>query len=599
MVSKRRFFILILMMFVLLFMFQFTEVVKENGNTYDTNQYLQKKENVKTSDSKLRQKTVVFIGKKEEKYGKVTAKWCEYTKRQLAVYESLRECPEEMAKQSEIIVIQKEAVTAEADLDQVLAYTEQGISFVFCNLPDVQTIAMSSRWRKVLGIRQVRQEKAELTGVNLFDGFLLGGQAIYKPADDKEKEERQDLPEQMPWYLLESGCKTYMVGMLADTSVKNEQLPAILWRASVGEAKVFAVNGDYMEDCTGIGFLDAMMTELHRYEIYPVVNAQNMSMANFSGFASENSDQMKNLYSRESLAVFRDIIWPGLCANQEQSGAKLTCFFSPQMDYNDTALPEAEQWIFYLKELREKSAEAGISLDNTGTVDPAEKVKKDALFIKNSGSRYRYGAAYVTKTQKEAYETVLSQSAVSSVTTLVGDFLEDSVVAKEGDAMTLQSVTSNGISHTYREDIRMKSLQTSLAYSNIVFDLKQILWPQTKDDRWEVLFEKFASNTNTYWNAFDCFEKTTVSEADGKIRNFLAMDYKDTCEENTIRLKISGAADGQTTWFILRTHGEEPESVEGASVVTIEEDAYLIAANRQEVTLKLKNKNGLYYSLSD
>ncbi len=599
MVSKRRFFILIMMMFVLLFMFQFTQVVKENGNTYDTNQYLQKKENIKASDCQLREKTVLFIGEKEGKYGKVAAQWCEYTKRQILTFGSLSECPEETAKQSEIILIQKEAVTTEADLDRILSYTDQGISFVFCNLPDVQTIAMSSRWRKVLGIRQIKQEDVELTGVNLFDGFLLGGQAIYQPADDNEKKERQDLPDHMPWYLLESGCKTYMVGMLADESVKNEQLPAILWRASVGKAKVFAVNGDYMEDCTGIGFLDAMMTELRRYEIYPVVNAQNMSLANFSGFASENKEQMKKLYSRESLAVFRDIIWPGICANQEQSGAKLTCFFSPQMDYDDDNLPDAKQLIFYLKELREKSAEAGISLDNFGIVDPLRKVKNDALFIKQADSRYRYGAAYVTKAQKEAYENVLAQAPFSTVTTLVGNFLEDSVVAKEGGAMTLQSITSNGITHTYREDIRMKSLQTSLAYSNIVFDLKQILWPQQKDDRWEILYEKFASNTNTYWKAFDSFEKTTVSEADRKIRNFLAMDYRDSCEEDTIRLTVSGAADGETTWFILRTHGEEPEDVEGASVVNIEEDAYLIAANQPEITLKLKNNNELYYSLSD
>ena len=151
MISKRRFFILIMMMFVLLFMFQFTQVVKENGNTYDTNLYLQKKENIKTSECQKRQKTVLFIGKKEGKYGKVAAQWCEYTKRRLVTFDSLGECPEETAKQSEIILIQKEAVISEADLDQVLSYANQGISFVFCNLPDVHTIAMSSRWRKVLG----------------------------------------------------------------------------------------------------------------------------------------------------------------------------------------------------------------------------------------------------------------------------------------------------------------------------------------------------------------------------------------------------------------------------------------------------------------
>lgn len=599
MVSKRRFFILVMMMFVLLFMFQFTQVVKENGNTYDTNQYLQKKENVKTCDLETSDKTAVFIGEKEGAYGKMAAQWAGYTKRKLLTFSSIQECPEDMAADSDIIILQKEAVPGDSDLDQVLAYTNRGISFVFCSLPDVKTISMSSRWRKVLGIRQVRQESVELTGVNLFDGFLLGGQAIYEPADEKEKEERQDLADRIPWYELENGCKSYMVGMLADESVKNEQLPPIVWRASVGEAKVFAVNGDYMEDCTGIGFLDAMMSELHRYEIYPVVNAQSMSMANFSGFASENKEKMKTLYSRESMAVFRDIIWPGLCANREQSGGKLTCFFSPQMDYDDENLPDSEQWIFYLKELREKSAEAGISMDNFGIVDPLQKVKKDTLFIKQTGSRYLYGAAYVTKAQKAAYENALSQSAFSSVTTLVGDYLEDTVIAKEGAAMTLQAVTSNGISHTYREDIRMKSLQTSLAYSNIVFDLKQILWPQEKKDRWEVLFEKFASNTNTFWKAFDCFDKTTVSEADGRIRSFLASDYEDSCEGDTIRLTVSGAVDGETTWFLLRTHEEEVEAVSGASLIEVEEGAYLVAANQAEVTLRLKPQNELYYTLSD
>ena len=98
MISKRRFFILIMMMFVLLFMFQFTQVVKENGNTYDTNLYLQKKENIKTSECQKRQKTVLFIGKKEGKYGKVAAQWCEYTKRRLVTFGSLSECPEETGK---------------------------------------------------------------------------------------------------------------------------------------------------------------------------------------------------------------------------------------------------------------------------------------------------------------------------------------------------------------------------------------------------------------------------------------------------------------------------------------------------------------------
>ena len=72
MVSKRRFFILVMMMFVLLFMFQFTQVVKERGNTYDTNPFLQDKDAIHVADvSKNTKKQIVFIGNREGKYGKV------------------------------------------------------------------------------------------------------------------------------------------------------------------------------------------------------------------------------------------------------------------------------------------------------------------------------------------------------------------------------------------------------------------------------------------------------------------------------------------------------------------------------------------------
>ena len=79
----------------------------------------------------------------------------------------------------------------------------------------------------------------------------------------------------------------------------------------------------------------------------------------------------------------------------------------------------------------------------------------------------------------------------------------------------------------------------------------------------------------------------------------MASDYEDSCEGDTIRLTVSGAVDGETTWFLLRTHEEEVEAVSGASLIEVEEGAYLVAANQAEVTLRLKPQNELYYTLSD
>lgn len=598
MVSKRRFFILVMMMFVLLFMFQFTQVVKKRGNTYDTNPFLQDKDAIQVADvSKNTKKQIVFIGDREGKYGKVVSQWCNYTKRKMISFDSLEFCQSHQLEQSELVVTYADMFSSDADLDEAIAYMKKEVSFVFCDLPEPSTIAMSSRWRKILGIKQVKSENVTLSGVNLFDGFLLGGQAIYQPRDAKEKEERQDLDWEIPWYLLESGSKSYMVGMMEDASVKNEELPAIVWRASVENAKVFAVNGDYMGDCTGVGFLDAMMAELHRYEIYPVVNAQNLSMANFSAFANENEEKIKALYTRKSNAVFRDIIWPGLCANLEQSGSALTCFFSPQMKYDGKSEPETEELIFYLKEMREKSAEAGISLDCKDGIEIYEKLKKDASYMKRAKSKYQYGAVYLGEEETESL-SALSQCSFSSITTAVGGDLDENILSMADGTTTLQSVTSNGISHTYRQDIRMKSLQTALAYSNIVFDLKQVMWPEKKEDRWEVLFEKFTSNTNTYWKAFESFDKTTVSQADKKIRNLLAADYSDSCEGDTIYLHISGKSQGETIWFLLRTHNEEIDSTVGAEYKKVEDGAYLIGAKEEKVSIRLKSKDAFIYPLT-
>lgn len=47
-----------------------------------------------------------------------------------------------------------------------------------------------------------------------------------------------------------------------------------------------------------LGLLNGMITEASEYYIYPVVNAQNLSMINFPAFADENDEEMMKLYSQ-------------------------------------------------------------------------------------------------------------------------------------------------------------------------------------------------------------------------------------------------------------------------------------------------------------
>ena len=84
-----------------------------------------------------------------------------------------------------------------------------------------------------------------------------------------------------PWFQLESGTKVYMKGIPKDKTLKEEAYPVVIWRNSFEKASVFAVNGNYMEDATGLGLLTGMLCEMSDYAIYPVVNAQNLVIANY------------------------------------------------------------------------------------------------------------------------------------------------------------------------------------------------------------------------------------------------------------------------------------------------------------------------------
>lgn len=602
MVTKRRFLIMTVMMFVLLFMFQFSQVMKENGNEYDENQYVSATELSADDTWEMPEEGtneteyVILIGKRESAIGKNIAWWCTYTKRSLVVYNSLSDCPDSKLRGAQLVLLVSAYIDYDQDVKNLISLAKEGVSQMFCDLPYASVIEENQELKELLGIEEVRARQVELDGMNLFSGFLLGGQAIYRAESEEEKRERQDLDLYVPWYLTGSGCKTYMVGMLSDQEVKNEQLPALIWRASVGEGKVFAVNGDYMSDCTGIGLLDAVMTELKSYEIYPVINAQNLAVANFPGLAAENTEKMKQLYSRDQIAVFRDILWPGLCSMIERNKLKMTCYLSPQFDYTDKNEPQEEQLIFYLKQMKEKGAEAGLTTEYVKGNSLQDKVSRDNKFFDKTGSSYYYNAVYIPSRQILEVEELANTERYGKMQTIVSNDLEkDPVVSYKTNSMTLQSATSTGISHTYSEDLRMKSLQTALGYSNVVWDLNQISWPEKAEERWEILFEKFSSNIDTYWKQFDMFDKTTVSESDRRIRNFLALDFKEEREGDTIHLQVEKNQD--EVWFILRTHGEEIVSVTGGQYENIEEDAYLICTSEEKLAIKMKQKGSLYYTI--
>ena len=607
MVSRRKFFSIAIMMFVLLFMFQFSMVLRDRQNTYDVNSNLAPKQNdgknvwkneeldpasVGTTDRRY----VLFVGDSSSDMAEAVSRWCTYAKWDISKCSSMEKFKENDKNLPGMLILESEKYALDDNLKKIEELEQKGVIIVFGCLEDPKNIEKNQELQDFLGIYKIVSKKTELTGAKLFEGLLLGGEVIYETPEDKDERDRQDLQLNVPWYQVGSGTKTYMVGLLDQSkqkeTVENEELPTLIWRNGIRNGSIFCVVGDYMKDSTALGLLDGMVAEASSYYIYPVVNAQNLSMINFPVFADENNEQMMELYSQSITGMARDIMWPSLISIVEKGGLKMSCFMQPQTNYEDGIEPTSKNLVFYLKQMKEQNAEAGLSLQYKNAESLRDKLNQDAEFFRKADSSYKYGAAYTEEKDLDTVKALMNTELMKNVSTLVCEYTEDEpVISYCTDSVTLQSVTSDGMNYTYSDDIRMRSIQSSLGYTNVMLDMQKIFWPERKKDRWQIMQKRFSSNLLTYWKKFTGFDSTTLSESNTRTRTFLNLDFSETRTDDEIILKTSESG----SWFILRTHGEEIEEIEGGTQKKLEDNVYLIQA--QDTTVKIQVKTaGLHYS---
>lgn len=607
MVSRRKFFSIAIMMFVLLFLFQFSMVLRDRQNTYDVNSNLAPKQNdgknvwkneeldpasVRTTDRRY----VLFVGDSSSDMAEAVSRWCTYAKWDISKCSSMEKFKENDKNLPGMLILESEKYAFDDNLKKIEELEQKGVIIVFGCLEDPKNIEKNQELQDFLGIYKIVSQKTELTGAKLFEGLLLGGEVVYETPEDKDERDRQDLQLNVPWYQVGSGTKTYMVGLLDQSkqkeTVENEELPTLIWRNGIRNGSIFCVVGDYMKDSTALGLLDGMVAEASSYYIYPVVNAQNLSMINFPVFADENNEQMMELYSQSITGMARDIMWPSLISIVEKGGLKMTCFMQPQTNYEDGIEPTSRDLVFYLKQMKEQNAEAGLSLQYKNAESLRDKLNQDAEFFRKADSSYKYGAAYTEEKDLDTVKALMNTELMKNVSTLVCEYTKDEpVISYCTDSVTLQSVTSDGMNYTYSDDIRMRSIQSSLGYTNVMLNMQKIFWPERKKDRWQIMQKRFSSNLLTYWKNFTGFDSTTLSESNTRTRIFLNLNFSETRTDDEITLKTSESG----SWFILRTHGEEIEKIEGGTQKKLEDNVYLIQA--QDTTVKIQVKTaGLHYS---
>ena len=615
MLSKRNFGMMMTIILVILILFLSSAVLREYFNDYNENhsadsEWVKRSEETKeTKDSKNSEKNwhIIYIGKQDTGYYESIQEWCTYRKAELEEYSETKKAlkkAEAYEKKNTYLLISGSVLEKDTETvsDSLTSYVEAGGKIIFCSLPDYLVIAKSETLKNLLGIQQLRAKTVTLQKIWLYGGFLLGGETCYS-FDELQDPDRIDMEREIPWYDISSRTKTYMVGFIkAEEQTKqelhNEDMPAIIWRCNTGEGSIFAVNGDYMEGKSTLGILDAMVYESQNYALYNVVNAQNLSLTGFPDLTKENEKKFTEVYGFDSKQFCQNIVWPALISVAQDGDWKITAYLATKQDNDSKEDADVKSLVDYLKYFNEESAEAGISLGRMNDTDIQKSLEADKQEIEKQDITYPFSGAYIRSENEEQLSKLVKDEKLkifSDVRTICKAYDEEQpVFSWMTDWITTQAITMNGYQYTYKDDFRLKSIQTALGYSNVQADIYRAIWPQKRKDEWEVISEKLASNISTYWNPFSVFEKTTITESDTRVRRFLNESVTSDRKADQISIKVENF--NEDAWMMLRTHGEKIESMKNGSWEKIEDDAYLLHLTSSQATVTLKSDTELYYS---
>ena len=186
MVSKRKFFSIVIMMVVLLFLTQFSMVLRDQANQYDANASLSErkadgKEVIEQSKAErkdlslvISEKSVLFIGDVSGAMGTEVKRWADYVKWDMFSVKSMDEYIQSKAHLPEMIILESEKYAQGEDLDCLERFQKRGAIIVFGCLEDPALIENNEELMHFLGISKVISEKEKkITAYNESGHALL------------------------------------------------------------------------------------------------------------------------------------------------------------------------------------------------------------------------------------------------------------------------------------------------------------------------------------------------------------------------------------------------------------------------------------------
>lgn len=585
MVSKSNYFFMALMMVVVFFLFQFIGVTMQLFSSSEINSFAEFIDGISAAFGKEQQGEetvyagkIAFIGEDNE----IISDWCSGIKYEEYRYNSIISCDAASDTGYDVVIIDPSYFNASTDLRSLQSLCDKGVSVIFTDFPAYWQIEEYSELRNVLGITSIVDEEVTLEGVEIYSGILIGGNIVY-----------EQMAPTVQWYTLGAGTKVYSTGLL-DNSQEGDDLPKLIWRNAYSNSMVFVINGCFTQNYSVTGILSSLMSEIDGVFIYPITNAQLMIVQNLPYLASENEAAVTSAYSMSTSRLFMDIIWPSIVSGITRSGDSLTCMLSVRLDYDAEYDGIDEQTLdFYMRQIERQTGEVGISGSQISALSAEEKLTLDYDALQELLPSYVFAAFSPDSMQKEEYEPLMQDGELlESVSTIIlpkDDTGTASLFTQYTNGALGVRVITDSFEEVWWNDLLVRSIETAYGLSSTVLDLEQIIYPQDDDDYWSVRSKEWTNYMAVVLADYTAFDKVTVSEANVRINQYLAMSYTSEREDNTITVSVDRI--GEACYFVLRLSNETIDSISGGNYTEIESGFYLISAESDNLVIGVKNSD--------
>lgn len=315
------------------------------------------------------------------------------------------------------------------------------------------------------------------------------------------------------------------------------------------------------------GIITAVLGKIVEDDIYPVINGYSVVVRGLPFIRLDVNTRIQELYSRDSMGLQQDILFPALVSSLKKN-QYIPTFFAGLGGNDDVVMePYIQKQMDYMeKEIVAASGEIGLMYEGSETWRQELAVGK---------SLYDSGEYELTDAIRRKFETIVS---MNTDTGHLVDWEYKNVMIP---------IIRKDIFNQEQERLKELACVTECGMLTTLIDIESVMTKDADRYNWVNYNRQCESALAAQSEYYSDFSKVTIEQLAGKILLYRTMEPVITKQEDEIDIRIENF-QGEA-FFMLRTE-KEISKIEQGSFIEIGNNAYLIKAEADELKIHLKKE---------